>query len=335
MRARVHVLFAAALAAGCAPATSPAPDAALAGDLHFPRDWVAAPALYARTGVKAIDVLGDVHGDPEAAVEILAAAGLVGAAPPHRWTGGARILVVTGDVIDKGTRATKAIDLLAALEREARAAGGDVVVTLGNHEAEFLADPMGQKSRAFQAELMSIGLDPARVAAGETRYGEWLRTLPVAALIDDWFLCHGGDTGEMSAEEIGKKFRKLFEGARARAPYDDDFLLGGKSLLEASAWWLDGGGLARLAKVEANLKKLPAKHVVFGHDPGDLDFPGDPLGDRARGTLAARYGGRLFLVDVGMSYAVGYAKGALLRITRDPDEAIALSADGKARRLWP
>ena len=59
------------------------------------------------------------------------------------WATGAgrRVLVVVADVIDKGDQSLASIDLLTALEAEALAAGGRVVVILGNHEAEFLADP--------------------------------------------------------------------------------------------------------------------------------------------------------------------------------------------------
>ncbi|MBC8131852.1 MAG: metallophosphoesterase [Deltaproteobacteria bacterium] len=290
------------------------------------------------TGAPAIDALGDVHGDVAATARILSAAGLITTSTPFHWTGGNRILVVTGDVIDKGTAALPIIDLLITLESEASAAGGRVVVTLGNHEAEFLADPTDSKSDVFQAELQSRNLDPKKVAAGDTTYGAWLLTRPVAALIDGWFFSHAGNSGGMSAAVIARTFEQLVDapvsnGGRSR--FDDPFLIGPSSLLEQQVWWKTTGTTPTTV-IDVNLAALPAQHIVFGHDPGAITFPDDPQGDRARGQMAFRYDGRLGLIDVGMSSAVGYSPGALLRIARGAsDQATALFANGTSEVLWP
>jgi Calcineurin-like phosphoesterase len=323
------------------------------GGPHFERDWSEYPPVVTLTGAEEIDALGDPHGDPDATFHLLASAGLITTTSPIAWSGGARILVVTGDVIDKGASALPIIDLLMALVPEARAAGGRVIVTLGNHEAEFLAAPTGSETEVFQAELRAAGIDPTAVAAGASSspYGAWLRNLPAAALIDDWFFCHAGDSNGDSAAAIGRKFRGAVEGA---AGYGDDFLVGMGSLLEANAWWQGSHGTGRagvgadastvadasaVGRVDENLAALPAAHIAFGHDPGALDFPGDALGARAKGELVARYDGRLFAIDVGMSYAVGYSDGALLRITRGvgatPTSTTIVGRDGTTTPLWP
>jgi hypothetical protein len=272
---------------------------------RFERDWAAHPAVFTLNGATEIDALGDPHGDPDVTFRTLAAAGLISRTTPVAWTGGTKVLVLTGDVIDKGASALPIIDLFIALEPQARAAGGRVVVTLGNHEAEFLAAPTDAKTAVFQTELRGAGLDPAAVAAGSSPYGAWLRNLPVAALIDDWFFCHSGDNDG-----------------------------GSGSILEANAWWL--GKPSSAAAVDDNLAAVPAHHVVFGHDPGALQFPDDPAGDRAKGALVARYDGRLFAIDGGMSYAVGYSNGALLRVVRGATTAAStVASDGTMTPLWP
>jgi hypothetical protein len=298
----------------------------------YPRDWAAHPPVVVVTGAPEIDALSDLHGDPEVTFHLLASTGLITTTAPMAWAGGKKVLVVVGDVIDKGTSALPIIDLLMTLEPQARAAGGRVVVTLGNHEAEFLADPTGSKSAVFQAELMKAGLDPVAVAAGDGPYGAWLRDLPVAAVIDDWFFCHAGDSEGRSATSIAKKFRAAVEGPDG---YGDDFLIGMGSILEANDWWHQPAG--PVATLDSYLAALPAKHIVLGHDPGALEFPDDPRGTRKEGELAARYDGRLFLIDVGMSYAVGDSTGALLRVTRTPAPAAAFAVfiDGTMGPLWP
>jgi hypothetical protein len=49
------------------------------------------------------------------------------------------------------------IALVRALQASAAAKGGLVIVTMGNHEAEFLADPHGKSTAEFGAELVKAG----------------------------------------------------------------------------------------------------------------------------------------------------------------------------------
>src|SRR5438552_13173614 len=63
------------------------------------RDWASDPAVFTLTGSQEIDALSDVHGDLDVTIRVLSAAGLITAVSPYHWTGGARVLVVTGDII--------------------------------------------------------------------------------------------------------------------------------------------------------------------------------------------------------------------------------------------
>jgi len=299
------------------------------------RDWSTAPAVFTLTGVPEIYAMGDIHGDLDVALHVLAAAGLVDAS--SHWIGGNKTLVVTGDVIDKGMAALPVIDLLTSLQSEARAAGGNVVVTLGNHEAEFLANPTDDKSVEFQAELLAAGLKPVEVASGQGTYGAWFHTRPVAALIDGWFFCHAGNSDGESAASIAKKFQSRFEEPLAAngglSGFGDSFLTGSKSLLEATLWWEKGA--SSVTTIDESLAALPAQHIVFGHDPGEIDFPDDPEGKRKAGKMVARYAARIFLIDVGMSYAIGYSDGSLLKIVRGTvDSAAIIERDGTNTPLW-
>ena len=56
------------------------------------------------------------------------------------------------------------IALLRALQKDAARQGGQFIITMGNHEAEFLADPLGKKTREFANELKAVGMDPVEVA---------------------------------------------------------------------------------------------------------------------------------------------------------------------------
>lgn len=76
--------------------------------------------------------VGDVHGEHDRFLSILRFAGIVN--EKGRWAGGRAHLVQTGDVLDRGKDARKALELLMRLEGEARKAGGRVHALLGNHE---------------------------------------------------------------------------------------------------------------------------------------------------------------------------------------------------------
>lgn len=79
-----------------------------------------------------IVAIGDVHGAYDGFTTILRRSGLVN--DQLKWSGGRSTLVQTGDYTDRGTDVRQVLDLLMRLEREARAAGGQVIALAGNHE---------------------------------------------------------------------------------------------------------------------------------------------------------------------------------------------------------
>jgi hypothetical protein len=97
----------------------------------------AAPGLAQRTGVQRTVVIGDIHGDFEGLTGILRQAGITDAS--GRWVAGTTTVVQTGDMTDRGARVRAVLDLLMDLEQQAKAAGGRLVVLLGNHEVMNLA----------------------------------------------------------------------------------------------------------------------------------------------------------------------------------------------------
>ena len=82
--------------------------------------------------------IGDIHGDFDAFIGLLARVGLIDA--ERRWAGGDTTLVQTGDYMDRGPKVREVLDYLIALEPQASAGGGRAVVLMGNHEA---ANAMG------------------------------------------------------------------------------------------------------------------------------------------------------------------------------------------------
>jgi len=291
----------------------------------FKRDWARYPAVIERSTSAEIVALGDVHGAHARLVTLLLKAGLIRAAASapagYAWTGANRVLVCPGDVIDKGDQSIPVLDLVMSLERQAAAAGGEVIVTLGNHEAEFLAKPWRKKATAFNVELNGRGLD-AKTVAATSAYGEWMKNRPIAALVNGWFFAHGGNSASQTMSQLAQRYRAVVDAGAWDAP----FLLAADSILVEQKWWKDRAG------VEASLRALGASHVVFGHDPGAAKSSSDGQ----RGVIREKYSGRIFAIDVGMSPAVNDGEGALLLIDRNGADEVATSFDasGARREMW-
>ncbi len=103
---------------------------------------IAAPAtvLAQPSTIHRIVAVGDLHGDFGAWRAIASAAGLID--KQGRWTGGATVLIQTGDVVDRGPDSLKIIQDLMRLQREAPRAKGRVITLVGNHEAMNVTDDL-------------------------------------------------------------------------------------------------------------------------------------------------------------------------------------------------
>jgi len=309
------------------------------------RDWSRFPAVVEVDTDADIYALSDVHADYARLANLLAAAKLISGIPtdPAKvdWTGGKSILVVTGDLIDKWKDSLKVIALIRALQQNAGAKGGRVIVTMGNHEAEFLANSAGSKTLEFENELKGARLIPADVAkcVGET--GQFLCQLPIAARINDWFFCHAGNTGERTIQELSAAIEKGFQ----KKGFASKEFIGDNSILEARLnkkgpnglpWFYNGDPKTSAKKLLAGyVAKLKVQHLVQGHQPGTVKFLDGKT--RKKETLFQRYG-LLFLIDNGMSRGItgSDSVGGILLIarTQQTESATVICPNGSKTVLW-
>jgi hypothetical protein len=306
------------------------------------RDWKTNPAIVELTTAQDVYALGDIHGDYDRLVTLLVAARIISRDPPApekvSWSAGRSVLVTLGDAINKGNQSLAVLALLRALQADAARAGGRVVVLMGNHEARFLAGSRrDENSSLLVKELLARKVEPEAVTAGrdELGLGAFLRGLPFAARINDWFFSHAGNTHGRSLDELARELR---EGVTSKG-FGAPILAAPTSLLEArlhpSPWWERSGeektaGQKRLA---GYLKALGARHLVIGHQPAAVRFADGST--RRAGELCQRLDGLVFLTDVGMSRGVGYSTGALLHIHAGKvGRASAIFPDATTKVLW-
>ena len=324
------------------PLTYAASAAAKAGPIP-PRDWTKAPAIVEVTTTQDIWAVGDAHADPQRFGTVLAGAGLIQSVPSNpgtvKWTGGKSVLVMTGDMVDKWKNSIGIIQMMQALQASATAAGGQVIITMGNHETEFMKDPTGKKTAEFAGELTKAGLEPADVAACKGSIGAFLCGLPFGAKVNDYFFCHAGNTGGASIADLSASIQKGY----AKNGYGAKELIGDNSLIEArlnkqgpnGLPWFDNGSKKTNPQtlVSGYAQALGVKHLVQGHQPGKVKFPDKTA--RAAGQLFQRYG-LLFLIDGGMSQGVNNSQGGVLHLTSSGtgETVTAVCFDGSKTVLW-
>lgn len=133
-------------------------------------------ALLAVAGIAAADTnaaapparvvaIADVHGDATTFRTVLRQAGIID--DQGRWSGGQTTLVQTGDYVDRGTEVRAVLDLLMSLQAEAAAAGGNVIVLLGNHEALNLVGEVRDVAPEVFASFADAQSDARRQQAFE------------------------------------------------------------------------------------------------------------------------------------------------------------------------
>ncbi|MEA2489927.1 MAG: hypothetical protein QOH21_1719 [Acidobacteriota bacterium] len=313
-----------------------------------PRHWGRCPAVITFDTPEVVNVLADTHGDYDRLVTLLAGGKLIAPGPPSpaevTWTGGHSVLVVTGDMIDKWDHSLPIIALMRALVQSAASQGGRVVISAGNHEAEFLNDPAGKKTKMFQDELTAAGIKPKDVADGTDQQGigRFLLCLPFATRVNRWFFSHAGSTNGRTMSQLIAAIQTGFDahGYAAPALLDAD-----SGLLEARMkppWWQKPGDtpIQSEARLLGYADALGVQHIVFGHQPGNYEL--NDGAKRKKGKMFTHFSGLVFLIDMGMSQGIGdqrtgYSQGALLRIQRtgSTETATTIFPDGSSKEIWP
>lgn len=307
------------------------------------RNWSKHPVVVELDTSEDIFAIGDAHADYDRLVGVLVGAKIIEGVPKKtdqvNWTAGRSVVVITGDLIDKWHDSLKVIELVRELQKVAASKGGQVIVTMGNHEAEFLADPHGSKTKEFGDELKKAGLKRKSVANCEGDLGRFLCELPIAARVNDWFFCHAGNTSSQSIKALSAAIESGF----AKKGFATKELIGDNSILEArlnkkgpgGLPWFDNGGHTDPQKVLTEYAAaLGVHHIVQGHQPGTVKFPDGTK--RNQEDMFQRYG-LLFLIDTGMSRGIEGSKssGGALRITgKNNQKAVAICANGEQKTLW-
>ena len=276
------------------------------------------PSIY-----NEIVAISDTHGMYEQVASLLLTAHIID--ENKNWVAGPTLLVIIGDSLDKGSQSIELLDLWIQLQKQAESAQGKVIHLLGNHEVEFLANPLGdKKDKILLDELKIKNIPLSDLTSSLTIRGRFLHDEPLAAKIGKWLFTHSGFFPDTNWEKFTLKAKKYLN----EQNYNHHFLLGNKSILEAKDW--------EKHKVTRNEELQRMDHLgvfgqIFGHQPEAFHVVG---------RSAAKYGGRLIKIDNGMPPEGGSHRGSILKIihpsqlseSRFP-EIVIIEADGKNHPL--
>jgi len=276
------------------------------------------------SGVERIVAVGDVHGGYDEFVAILRAARVIDTR--NRWSGGRTHLVQTGDLVDRGPGSRKVMDLMMRLETQALAAGGRVHALLGNHEvmnltgdlrytsaAEFaafattrsadvrdrayarLADPARRDEPAYREQWQKehpLGWVEHRQAFGPGgRYGAWIRQHHAVVKINGFLFLHGGIGPSVSARTLRDINQSVRDEIQQR-----DVPTEGLAVGRAGPLWYRGLAQGAEDELRSHVDRVLADygvaHIVVGHTT-------------TPGAVVPRFGGKVLLIDVGLSQYYG------------------------------
>ena len=205
-----------------------------------PRATLAQSAPLQWNGIEHVVAFADVHGAYTELLGLLRETGILDA--QNRWAAGHTQVVSLGDLLDRGADSRQVMDLLMRLQGEAQAAGGQLHVLLGNHEAmNILGDlryvvageyasygdlespaERAQRRQAWEAAhgagsgaAFDLKFPPGyfgqRAALSpKGKYGQWLLTLPVVIMLNDTLFMHAGPSNilrGMNLQELNLRYR--------------------------------------------------------------------------------------------------------------------------------
>ncbi len=254
------------------------------------------PRLYA---------VGDVHGDVDRLEELLREKGLV---DDDGWIGGESVLVLTGDLTDRGPCGIETIAFVRRLQEK-----GDVESLMGNHDALILARAFEIRGERADPDCRDLFVmnggheEEARALAEDDEAFAWMQACPLMLKVGTTLFQHadsaryyGGLAPQGGVDEANAAGAALAQTARGawRIFYD---MTDGREW-DAAALWTPGEARRRFLR---HLDRFGAERVVHGHTRHVGNGPLVTFGGKALnidGTLSCGYRkapGRGFVADLG------------------------------------
>lgn len=242
---------------------------------------------------------GDVHGDLGATMRVLRLVGVVD--DGGTWSGGATVVVQTGDILDRGDDEEAILDVFERLASQASAAGGAFIQLNGNHEYMNADGDFRYVTRGGFADFSDASTVEEQAAERRRRFapgGDFavrLAKLQTAVVVGDTLFVHGGVEPRFAdaVEDWNCAARRWLAGLGA-AP---EAIQAPDGPVWSRAFGEDPPDCAGLAK---SLTTVGVKRMVIGHtvQPSGVSSACDGAVWRIDVGLAKAYGGPSQAIEI-------------------------------------
>jgi len=295
-----------------------------------------AAAPFRFPSAERIVAIGDVHGDLEATRRALRLAGAID--EEDDWSGGALVVVQTGDQLDRGDDERAILDLFDRLRTRAPKAGGKFIALNGNHETMTVAGDFRYVTpggfTAFDNVGASSGGDP-RIARLPPRargraaaffpggaYARKLAEQDVAVVVGDSVFVHAGVLlahVDYGIGRINAEVKAWMQGDRDTPPR---VIASDEAPVWTRLYGTPAPSPAACEELGKVLERLGAKRMVVGHTVQE-------------NGITSACDERVYRIDVGMARAYGSRPVEALEIRPDGVRVLREAGDGGARSPSP
>ncbi len=248
------------------------------------------------SGDYPVAALSDFHGKYDLMIELLTNNNIID--ENKNWAFGDGHFVITGDIFDRGDKVTEILWFLYDLEQQAQQAGGDIHLTLGNHEVMVLNGDLRYLHPKYIETAKQLNKPFEKLFTKDSIIGNWLRSKPVLVKMNDMLFAHGGFHPSLAGEKRSiVEINTVFKDSLIKAELDKPREGWAKYLHKTNGpiWYrgyfaADRGKAssakdkgATSAEIDLLLKHFDVKHLIVGHT--------------SQKQIETRYQGRVIAID--------------------------------------
>lgn len=234
-----------------------------------------------------VAALSDFHGQYDLMIELLTNNHIID--QQKNWAFGNGHFVITGDIFDRGDKVTEILWFLYDLERQAQQAGGQIHLTLGNHEVMILNGDLRYLHPKYIETAKKLNQPFEQLFGKNNILGDWLRSKPVLVKVNDMLFAHGGFHPRLaidnhSIEEINSVFKTNLVKSELAQPRQGfgEYLHRTNGPIWYRGYFAKDQG-ASSEEIDMLLKHFDVKHLVVGHT--------------SQQQIETRYQGRVIAID--------------------------------------
>jgi hypothetical protein len=255
------------------------------------------------SGDYPVAALSDFHGKYDLMIELLTNNNIID--QNKKWAFGKGHLVITGDIFDRGDKVTEILWFLYDLEQQAKDLGGDIHLTLGNHEVMILNGDLRYLHPKYVETAKQLNQPFEQLFSQNSVIGNWLRSKPVLVKVNDMLFAHGGFHPSLAIEQrslidINSVFKKSLVKAELEQPRTGwaKFLHTRNGPIWYRGYFSVNSGEASRekdmgatsAEIDLLLNHFDVKHLIVGHT--------------SQKKIEMRYQGRVIAIDSSIKRGV-------------------------------